>query len=284
MKLDLHVHTSQSDGSFTPEQVIDLAAERGVELLAITDHDVIGGVERAVKAGKEKRIKVIPGIEISSAVSCSGDDIHIVSLNVDINSPKLKKLSNDLTEFKKIKTQKKLDAVNKHFKANITFEDLQKKTEGVPSTGHIGMVLLDKGYVDNIRDGIKPLTKGGPCYVKIDDKLIHAKEAIEIIHEAGGIAILAHLAAYKNEKKFVTFEEQEKLIEELEGYGLDGLEIYIPGLTEEDKEFGLKMAKKYDLIISGGSDFHDEKFIPHSKLGMFDMDKEELTVLKKLVE
>jgi predicted metal-dependent phosphoesterase TrpH len=108
-----------------------------------------------------------------------------------------------------------------------------------------------------------------------------AKDAIKIIHGAGGRAILAHLAAYKNEKKFASYKEQEALIAGLDSYGLDGIEIYIPKLSKEDKEFGESMVKKYKLLTSGGSDFRNEKFIPENKFVLIDTTKTTLTVLKR---
>ena len=143
------------------------------------------------------------------------------------------------------------------------------------------MVLLEKGYVKTIKEGILSMIKGGPCYIEYTDKTIPVSESIKIIHEAGGFAILAHLSAYKNENKFKTFEEQEELIKELIKYGLDGLEIYIPSATKEEIKFGEEMAKRYNLKLSGGSDFHNEEFIPENKLGFLDVSKGKLTILKK---
>jgi len=283
MRFDLHVHTNQSDGSFTPEQVVDLAIERGIKLLAITDHDATSGVEEAVNAGRNKGLKIVHGTEISCcSVACSKEEVHIVGLNIDINSQRLKTLCRDIAIFKKLNTQKELELVNKYFNSNITFDDLQKKTKGTPVRRHIGMALLDKGYVKDIKEGIKLVANGGSCSANFGE-ILQAKEAIEIIHEAGGIAILAHVAAYKNKNKFVSLESQEELIKELASYGLDGVEVYIPESTKEEKQFGLNMAQKYNLFVSGGSDFHDEALIPKNKLGFLDMLEEELPILRKLM-
>ena len=284
MKVDLHTHTYYSDGSLSPKEVVDLALERNVEILAITDHDVILGVSEALKAAEGKNIKVIPGIEVSSSVQDKKETVHLVGLFVNINSPRLKKLSNDIIKLKKYKTKKRLESVNKYFGSNITEGDLSQKTKGTPGLPHIGMVLLERGYVGTIKEGIRSMTNGGPCYIKFAGRVVPSKEAIKIIHGAGGIAILAHLSAYKNENKFITFEEQEKLIKELIGYGLDGLEIYIPDTKKDEIKFGEEMARKYNLKLSGGSDFHNEKFIPQNKLGFLNIEKNKLSVLKDRIK
>jgi predicted metal-dependent phosphoesterase TrpH len=282
MIIDLQTHTYHSDGLLSPAEVVALALKRNVEILAITDHDVVSGVKEALSVAKNKNIKIIPGIELAVKVKCSNDVIHILGLNIDINNAKLKKLSNKIINLKKLKTEKRLLLVNKHFNSGITYKDLKKKTRGFPGLPHLAMVLLEKGYVKDIKEGIKLMMKGGKLYINFNDQTISAREAINTIHNAKGIALLAHLSAYKNENKFVTFAEQKNLIRELVGYGIDGIELYIPKLSKRDLLFGKKLAKKYNLLISGGSDFHDEKFISENKLGFLNIEKEELTVLSVL--
>lgn len=280
MKIDLHTHTYYSDGSLSPKKLIDLAVDRNVEIMAITDHDVIFGVEEAINSAKGKNITIIPGIEITSSTQYKKEIIHILGLFVNIKSPKLKRLSDKIVKLKKYKTKKRLELINDYFKSKITEEDLRKKTKGTPGLPHIAMALLDMGYVKTIKQGIRTMSKGGPCYISFSDRVVSSKETIKIIHEVGGISVLAHLSAYKNEKKFITFKKQENLIKELVGHGLYGLEIYIPDATKEEIEFGEKMAKKYNLKLSGGSDFHDEEFIPQNKLGFLNIAKSKLSVLE----
>lgn len=281
MKIDLHTHTYFSDGSLSPTEVVNLALERGVKILAISDHDVTIGVKEAISSARGKDIVIIPGIEIDTRVTCSTDTVHIVGLYVDINNSDLNKLSDSVIKLKRYKTEKRLIVVNNHFKTNITYEDLMKETKGDPGRAHIGRILFGKGCVKSVHEGVQCTGKGGVCYISFEDKIIHAKDAIKIIHDAGGLAVLAHLAVYKYENKFKTFEEQEKLISELTSYDLDGLEIYIPDASEKEIKFGKAMAKDFNLKVSGGSDFHDEKFIPQNKLGFLDIAKSEVTILKK---
>jgi len=205
MKIDLHTHTIYSDGSLSPKEIIDLAIKRKVKILSITDHDVVSALSSALKYSEGKDIEIITGIEISSKVRCSKEKIHMVGLYFNHKHKKIKELSNRKIKLRKIKIRKILRLVNNYFKTNITFNEIKAKTKGFPSVPHIAMVLLDKKLVKSIKEGIKALIKGGPCYLKQLYDEIYADEAIKIIHEAGGIAVLAHLSMYKYEDKFKTF-------------------------------------------------------------------------------
>lgn len=282
MKADLHTHTYYSDGTFSPKEVVLLARERGVKILAVTDHNVVTGLDEAI-ALSTNEIMVIPGIEISSSVSCAEEHVHIVGLNIDHHSRLIAELSQEIVRQKKEEMRERIVLINSYFGSDVTEEEIKTKTRGSLGMPHAAMVLLDKGYVKDIREGIKLFLKGGPLHVGRKEKPIHAKDAIKLIHDAGGLAVLAHLSAYKNEHKFETFEKQEILIKELKSYGLDGLEIFIPDALKEEIDFGKKMASDYGLLISGGSDFHDEKFIPQNILGFLDLTEDEITILKKLV-
>ena len=280
MKIDLHTHTYYSDGSFSPKYVIDQAIERNVKYLAITDHDVIKGLKEAEDYSKNKPIKFIPGIEFSAKVNFSNDEIHLVGLYFNIHNKEIINFSEEIIKNKLEKTKAKLELLNTNLKTNISLDDLKKKTLGVPGAPHIWMTLMDLGLAKNIQEGRDLTVNNTKMLVFKEDKKINAKDAICMIHNAGGVAILAHLAAYKNEKKFISYESQEELIKELVSYGLDGIEIYIPNLTEEDKTFGERMLQKYNLKVSTGSDFHNEEFIPQNKIGFLDIEKEKITILK----
>lgn len=279
-KIDLHVHTCYSDGTKTPKEVVELAKERKLKAIAISDHDVISGINEAVQYGTTLGIEILSGIEFSAKVDCSKDSIHLLGYLFDIENPKIKEFSDSMEKIKKEVTLKKINLANKFLKVNITYDEISKKTKGIPGTPHIAMALLDKGYVKKFEDGIKLFTKGGPCCIKSKDK-IHAKDAIKIIHDAGGIAVLAHLFAYRYENKFASKEEQEELLKELKSYGLNGVEIFIPTLTEKELVFGNQLSKKYNLIQTGGSDFHDEYFIPTNRLGSLNLSYAIVEEMKK---
>ena len=280
MKIDLHTHTFYSDGSFSPKFVIDRAIKRNVKYLAITDHNVIKGLKEAVNYSKDKPIKFIPGIEFSARVSLCKDEIHLVGLYFNIDNKKLNDFSQEIIVNKLDKTKNRLNLLNQKLSTCITINDVKKKTLGVPGLPHIWMVLVDLGLAKDLKEAREIVNKNLESLKSDKDKNIHVKDAIELIHNAGGVAILAHLSAYKNENKFKTHKEQEDLVKELVSYGLDGIEIYIPNLSEEDKNFGETICKKYKLKASIGSDFHNEEFIPQNKIGFLDIDKEKITILR----
>lgn len=280
--MDLHTHTNYSDGSLNPEELVDLAIKRKVKILAITDHGNISGIREAVNYSKSKNIKIISGIEINAEVNKFENTVHIVGLNMDINNLKLKKLCKHLDDYHKLITKKKLEVANNYFNSSLTYQEIQKKTKGIPGSFHILETLMEKGYIKSIEDGIKIALKNNLSKVNIKEKIVNVKQVIQIIHNSGGIAILGHLSAYKYVKKFETFKEQEELVKKLVDYGLDGMEIYIPNIIDKEFKFCKKLAKKYNLLTSCGSDFHDEKRLPDNKLGLFDKDEKEVSVLNVL--
>jgi predicted metal-dependent phosphoesterase TrpH len=280
MKIDLHTHTYFSDGSFSPSNVVEKAIKENVKYLAICDHEVITGVKEAIEFSKGKDIKVIPGIEVSTNVSCSPDIIHIIGLYFDINSEEMIHLSDAVLLQNKQRIIEIIKKVNIYFNIDISYEDLEKIAKGFPSHAHIIYLLLKLGKVKDAFEAKRYISEGGDCYVRFPLNFHHARELIKIIHDSGGVAVLAHLSFYKNENKFITYRAQEDLIKELVSYGIDGIEIYVPKVGKEDIRFGKSMAKKYNLKISCGSDFHDEKLIPSNKIGFLDIAREEISILK----
>lgn len=266
VSVDLHVHTEYSDGSFSPEYVLSLAKKRNLKAIAITDHDVITAVKDSITIGKKLGIEVIPGIEFSAEVNCSKDTIHLLGYFFNPDNKDIDLFSKKTDKEKANSTRHRLEIANKKFRCNISYLEVAAKTKGVPSQPHIAMVLFDKGIVKSVAEGIKFFSKGGPGYVK-GYKKIPAKKAIQMLHKAGGIAVLAHPFAYKKENKFTTKESVQKLIHELIDYGLDGIEVIAPNVTKEEKARALKICNKNNLIATGGSDFHNEQYLPENVLG-----------------
>ena len=274
-KIDLHVHTCYSDGSLTPEQVVRLAADRKLKAIAISDHDSVAGVSVAVEFGGKKGVEIIPAIEFSSKPSYCKDSVHILGYFIDIKNKKLLEYCDNFDKVKKKATIKRIELVNKHLGSDITYEEVCKTTKGTPT-----IVLYEKGYVKNVEEGISLFIKNGPCHIVVHGKIL-AEKAIKIIHNAGGLAVLAHLFAYKHYSKYNNKKEQEKLVKYLVDLGLEGVEVIIPDLTVDEKEFGKELCDKYGLIMTGGSDFHDEKHLPNNKLGGLEIDYSIVEVMKK---
>lgn len=259
MKIDLHTHTHYSDGKLSPKELIDLAIKRNVKYLSITDHDILTALPEAIEYSKDKPINFISGIEISCTPP-RGKSIHIVGLYINPEDEKIKEIGQKILERKKQGFIDKIDFINKKLGVDMKIEDIKKRSQGQATFTHIAIEMINRRIFKDMDSAVKSLLKGGGFYIE-KERQAHtsAEDAIKIIHKAGGVAILAHLAKYKNHNKYITEEEQEELVKELKGYGLDGLEVYIAESTESETKFVKNLANKYSLKISCGSDFHDEK-------------------------
>ncbi len=261
--VDLHMHTTASDGRLSPEELVKLSLKKGLNAIAITDHDTISGIVPAVKYAKGKGIEIIPGIEINCDEEKHGfKEAEVVGLFVDYKNNELnkfvKKAKQDRLEQKK-KIVKKLQKLG----FDISFEELKSGVKGTLGRPHIAMLLMKKypNKIHSIREAFeKYLGAGKPAYVDRESKS-GIKEAITIIKKAGGTTFLAHPGIFPKEKAI-------KLIEFFKKQGGQGIETYYPyyiicpRLKIDKKEntkiikFFQKIAKEKNLLESGGSDFH----------------------------
>lgn len=262
MRIDFHIHTTASDGQYSPTEIIKLAKKNGLECIAITDHDTISGLEEACKAGKHSKIRVLNGIEFGTE---EHRYLHILGLNIDRTSSDLQKLC---LELEKSRNERKYRIINylKEKDIIIFLEEVEKISGGnIIARPHFAQVLVNKGYVKSTREAFDKYLDTEE-YQKIERKKANAKECIEVIHKAKGKAILAHPYQLKyNEKKL------DDLVKNLVGYGLDGIECYYPLHSETQIQYYLELVKKYRLIVSAGSDFHGEKVKPDIKLANDDI-------------
>lgn len=253
MYVDLHVHSTASDGTLTPSQVVDLAIKANLSAIALTDHDTLAGVEEAIRASEEAKkegidIEIIPGTELS--VAYKGKDIHMLGLFLDHKS---KKLNYELELAKRNRDERNVKMIANLSNAgfNISLESLTAMAkDAVLTRAHFARFLLEKGYVKSMKEAFdKYLGDDSPYYVQRE--FLSPKSAIELIHDAGGLAILAHPLIYK-----YTLQEVEELIDYLFHLGLDGVEIIHSSNTGFDEGHLRRMANKHNLLYSGGSDFH----------------------------
>lgn len=267
-KTDLHLHTYFSDGSMSPTDIVKRAKEMDYELIAITDHDGVDGVTEGMIAGKALGIKVIPGIELS-AENDQGISMHILGYYIDIHHVELTKKLTELKE-KRWERNQRLLAVLNQMGYEISLADLSF-TEGQDYIGKpiMARALLKKGYITHARQAFEPgkfLESPEAKAVKKDK--ISAKEAIDLIDKAGGIAVLAHPMKIKKigERGSQTFfEELEKMIQQLKANGLKGIECYHTDQTNEESLRLVELAEKYHLHITEGSDYHGPEFEkPHA--------------------
>ena len=242
---DLHTHTNFSDGSCTPEELVAAAKKIGLHYLGITDHDTVDGVRHLYENGlfPVRGVNIIPGVELSA--NHPTHDIHIVGYNVDIYNEALSEMIDKIIEARWARFSEIIEILQTK-KYPIREADVLKIAGTSRSVGraHIARTLVKFGAFKSVRDAFdKMLGKGCPAYVP--RYLPEVDEIIDVIHQAGGIATLAH-------PKLVGDDE---LVEEL-CTKLDGLEVYYPCHKPEDTQHYFFLAKRYNLLITGGSDFH----------------------------
>jgi len=256
--IDLHTHTTASDGTYSPRNLVKLAQKEGVKILAITDHDSTAGVWEAVLTGKKYGVKVIAGVEIS--VVFEPTEMHILGYGFDVIDPDFIDTLNKLKENRESRNPRMI-AKLKELGFDITLDEVIAEAGGdIVGRPHMARVLMKKGYVSSIDEAFqKYLGKGCPAYVP-KEKLT-PKQAINIIKNAGGLSFLAHPVYLEKDEKGL-----KKVLEQLIAYGLDGIEAYYTYHNEEQTELYLKLASLYNLLISGGSDFHGENK-PEIRLG-----------------
>ncbi len=247
-RLDLHLHTTYSDGSLTPVEVLALAKHANVTALAITDHDILDGIPEAVVAGKDLGIEVIPGVEISSRYGES--ELHILGYFVDRSDATLLSRLARLRESRHSRNPKIIEKLRSLGLA-VTYDDVIALA-GTPSVGrpHIARVLMQKGYVTSAKEAFdRYLANGAAAYVPRD--LPEPETAVRWITEAGGVAVLAHPTWVRESE-----EGLFKLCANLKEAGLRGIEVHYSTHTKSQTSDYLRLATKLGLLVTGGSDFH----------------------------
>jgi len=259
--LDLHVHTTFSDGQYTPEEIVNLAVQAGIDTLSITDHDSIAGLPSGKAAADKAGITFINGIEIS----CQGNrELHLLGYNFDFNEPVLAATCMKFARLREERAHRIIDfLLEKGVK--ISIDDVGEAAHGSAIIGrpHFAQVLLKHGYVATIREAFDKYLAVAD-FDKIERPKPTAEEGISLIKNAGGIPVLAHPSLLKLKP-----EAEEEFIKQLVGLGLMGMECIYSLHSHEQVEHYCSLAEKYNLIVTGGSDFHGEKIKPEIKLGVF---------------
>lgn len=265
--VDLHCHSNYSDGSLSPRELISMAKESGINYLAITDHDTVDGMDEKIEIANEYNINMVTGVEISC--DFRDGELHILGLFFDYKNHDL----NDfLLKLKKFRTERNFRMVEKFRSIGVEIDMDEflsggKKIEAVGKP-NFAKYLLDKGIVKNFKEAFnKYLKDGGPADVK--KQRVTEKEAIAQIHNAGGIAILAH----PDQTKIRNYSEFEEFIKDMKEKGLDGIEVYYTNYTKKEIKFYKKIADKYNLLISGGSDYHGGNKAYGIRLGFYGKNK-----------
>ncbi|MGG3311651.1 PHP domain-containing protein [Paenibacillus lautus] len=249
---DLHSHTQASDGMNTPSENVQLAFDRGLGALAITDHDTVAGVEEALQAGERLNMVVVPGVEIST-MAC-GTDIHVLGYYIDYRDPVFLERLAELRRTREKRNEKIMSKL-RELGIELTMEEviasLGRPLEPDESIGrpHIADALVLKGLALDLRDAFdRYLAQGAAAYVP--QPRIHPKEACEWIREAGGVPVLAHPGLYSDDALVRTVIEEA---------AFKGIEVYHSDHGAAEEKRYLAMAEDYGLIVTAGSDYHGER-------------------------
>ncbi len=247
-RIDLHLHTTHSDGSVSPAEVLRLAHKAGITALAITDHDIVSGIPDAISTGAELGIEIIPGVEISSCVGNS--ELHILGYCMDWQNPELIRRLAALRISRHIRNPQIIERL-RALGLEISYEEVQALA-GTDSVGrpHIARVLIEKKYVSSAKEAFdRYLAEGRPAYVARE--LPQPADAIAWIRAAAGVAVLAHPTWAK-----VSGEGLNTLLTALKTDGLGGIEVHYSTHTKRQTTEYLDLAKRLNLLVTGGSDFH----------------------------
>lgn len=248
--VDLHVHSNRSDGTMTPRELVDYAVQKGLKAIALTDHDTVDGIDEIMDYAKDMPLEVIPGIEYSTEYN--GRDVHIVGLFID---HKASVFLDYLARFQQSRTDRnhKLCANLQRAGIEITYEALLCAfPNAVITRAHYAKFLLDNGYVKSRNEAFERYLGDHTPYFVHREK-ITPEEVIDVTRRAGGIPILAHPMLYKLGK-----DQLESLIKRLKSAGLMGMETIYSTYSLVERRKMKALARKYQLLESGGSDFHGE--------------------------
>lgn len=274
--IDLHVHSTASDGTYTPSEVVLLAKKTGLSAMALTDHDTTDGIPEAMTCADECKLTFVPGIELST--SYNGKEIHIVGLFIDHHSRELSDTLFLLNRTRDTRNEQ-IACRFRNLGIPVSMEDITAEFPGsVITRAHFASYLYKKGYVTSIKSAFDQyLSDHGPCFVKRER--IPCNFTIDLIHKAGGLAILAHPVLYHLSDKNLS-----TMVRDLKEMGLDGIEAIYSTYSQNDERLIRRLARDNNLKISGGSDFHGSNK-PHIKLGIghgnLNVPYDVLTELKK---
>jgi len=251
-RIDLHIHSTASDGEYAPAEIVGMACSLGLEIIAITDHDTVGGIDEAMEAAQRSGLDFIPGVEINA--ESKDESIHILGYYIDHRNEsllaELTKLSHS-REWRARRVLEELAALGMPLKWDRLLEISGGSLIGRP---HIAEAMVEQGYVSTIREAFDDyLGRGMPGYVQ--RPRLAPEEAIDLILSAGGVPVLAHPLGVLH------------LLPGLLGAGLAGLETYYSGYSVEDIRVIASEARRHGLITTGGSDYHGPSVTPGIELG-----------------
>jgi predicted metal-dependent phosphoesterase TrpH len=256
--IDLHTHSVYSDGTNTPEELIQLAEERGLSAIALTDHDTVGGIQPLLDAAQDSPVEAVPGIELSA--ECDRGTMHILGYFIDHACPELLNKVDTVREGREVRNVEILKRLNK-LGYRLMWSDVEEQAgKDVVGRPHFAEALVVLGHVKSRKAAFDMLlAKGRPAYV--ERYRYTASECIELIRRAGGVSVLAHPATI-----YMPEDQLKALVRELREQGLGGIEAYYAEHHPENIARFRGWAEEFGLICTGGTDFHGGN-TPDLKLG-----------------
>ena len=244
--IDLHTHSTASDGIYSPTELLQRAKDNGLRVLALTDHDSTGGLDEAAQAARKLDIDFIPGIEINTDVN--GGEVHVLGYFPEYQRPAFQAVLQVLRDARERRGQRMVELLNEHG-INIAWERVRQIAQGAVGRPHVAKALLEAGYVQTIGEAFdKYIGKG--CYAYVPRYKLTPEDAVGLITSANGLPVIAHPADLPG------IDELRNWLPGLCKAGMVGLETYYGPYTPEQEQTLRALADEYDLIPTGGSDFH----------------------------
>jgi predicted metal-dependent phosphoesterase TrpH len=270
MKMDLHTHSTASDGLYTPTELVKHASEAGLSIIALTDHDTTNGLAEALSAGEARHLEVIPGIEINTDIP--GTEVHVLGYFLEYQQPAFQQTLQTLRDMRVTRAQRmveKLQAIG----LNITWERVRELAAGTVGRPHVAAALVEGGYAESVADAFnRYIGRGKPGYVA--RYKLAPLDAVRLINSVHGVPVLAHPAG---------IPDLENLLPSLCEAGLAGIEVYYGDYEPKTVKYLGKLADYYHLIPTGGSDYHGPGIHP-TPLGAREVPAESLRRLRLSAE
>lgn len=259
--IDMHMHTNYSDGELSPDELINLAIENGIETMAITDHDTIEGI-KTVDKSKYPDIEIINGIELSAKVEKGR--MHILGYDIDLENKNLNKKMTELKDNSIDSLLSTMEQIKRDYGIRFNYEDIKEMINAHHNLNRVDLAKLciKYGYADTVQDAFDKYLIAARDKIRQTITGLQYPECIELILNSGGIPVLAHPKSLELSKKELLI-----LLKDMINCGLKGIEVYHSSHSKEEMNLYLEIAKEYNLLISGGSDYHGKTAKPDIEIG-----------------
>lgn len=261
---DLHTHSTASDGQYSPSELVALARERGIDTIALTDHDTTDGIDEAASAGGRIGLRVIPGVELSAK---EYNTFHILGYAFDANATAIAGLCDRMKRRRAERNPIILGYLRENGMPLELSEVEANAPGGLVGRPHFARAMVDRGYVGSVSEAFALWLDTDELHERMDHGKPSARECVEAIKASGGMASLAH--PYQTG---VDDDTLDGIVRTLKDCGLDAIECYYPKYTREQQTYYLELTKKYDLHVTGGSDFHGERVKPGIELAALELE------------